>query len=157
MKNKLTLFLFLGVLLLVETNSYAQKTWTKLEKSSVLKSKKELYRKKNFPTSFEILSLNRNVLNVNMQNKSSDESIIELPNANGSLSKFKIKETSNFNDELQAKYPNIKSYTAQSINNPNTIAKISLGSDGFHAVVFSTKENTLYIDPYSKDNKDYIV
>ena len=80
-----------------------------------------------------------------------------MPNADGSLSRFRCKESSNFEAKLQAKFPNIKSYSAQGIDDPTALAKISIGTDGFHAVIFSGKEETVYIDPYSRDNKDYII
>jgi hypothetical protein len=54
---------------------------------------------------------------------------------------------------LSEKFPTIKSYTAQGITDPTAVAKISIGTDGFHAVVFSGIEETLYVDPYTKDNE----
>ena len=51
----------------------------------------------------------------------------------------------------------IKSYDAQGIDDPTAVAKISIGTDGFHAVIFSGNDGSYYIDPYSKDHKEYIV
>ena len=66
-----------------------------------------------------------------------------MPNENGGLSRFILKETSNLAPELAAKFPEIKSFTAEGIDDPTAIAKISIGTDGFHAVVFSGNEKTL--------------
>ncbi|MDP5093201.1 MAG: M12 family metallo-peptidase, partial [Polaribacter sp.] len=66
-------------------------------------------------------------------------------------------ETSNFETTLQLKFPEIKSFSAQGIDDKTSMAKISLGTDGFHAVIFSGTHETVYIDPYTKDNKSYLV
>lgn len=157
MKNK-TLLFFSFVLYFFNISSYySQKLWTKKENRNSLVENKELYQKKNFPSQYKILSLDNKKLKNDLKRKSSNEHIIKLPNEDGSLSQFMIRETSNFNKILQAKFPNIRAYSAQGIDDPTAVAKISLGTDGFHAVISSGKKETLYIDPYSKDKKDYIV
>jgi hypothetical protein len=158
MKNKL-LFLFLVSILIFNVgNVHSQEIWTKVQKSDYLVQKKEIYQKKNFPSNYEIISLNLNAFSTNLKRSTfNQKEIIELPNPDGSFARYSLKETSNFEDKLQAKFPNIKSYSAQGIDDPTAVAKISVGTDGFHAVIFSGKQETIYIDPYSKDNKDYII
>ncbi|WP_299058528.1 reprolysin-like metallopeptidase [uncultured Polaribacter sp.] len=85
------------------------------------------------------------------------QNIINLPNAEGVLSRFIINETSNFEADLSEKFPMIKSYSAQGLDDPTAVAKISIGTDGFHAVVLSGTKNTVYIDPYSKGNETLMV
>ena len=157
MKNKLSLFLFLGLVCFGQYVSYSQKIWTKQQESSTFFKNKELYHKKKFPSNYKILSLNRDILEKKILRKTSKADIIELPDTKGNLVSFSIKETSNFDKVLQAKYPNIKSFSGQGVDDPTATAKISLGTDGFHAVIFSGHASTLYIDPYSKDNTNYIV
>ncbi|WP_237588619.1 reprolysin-like metallopeptidase [Polaribacter sargassicola] len=136
----------------------SQQIWNKVDKANYHFQKKDIYQKKHFPSDYQILSLDVNSFSKNLKQQSkSQNQIIELPNADGTLSKFNVKETSNFEEGLQAKFPNIKSYSAQGIDDPTAIAKISIGTDGFHAVVFSGNKGTLYMDPYSKDNQDLIV
>mgnify|MGYP006955072517 CR=1 FL=1 len=74
-----------------------------------------------------------------------------------SLSLFLLEESSNFETKLAQKFPMIKSYSAQGIDDPTSAAKISIGLDGFHAVIFSGQEETYYIHPYSKDSKTLMV
>ncbi|WP_439130411.1 reprolysin-like metallopeptidase [Polaribacter sp.] len=157
MKNKSPLFLLLGLIFFSQQIVFAQKSWTKQNKTNFAFSKKEIYPKENFPTEYEVLSLNQKIFEKNIRSKSSKEKYITLPDAHGNLSHFTIKEHSNFSLGLQKKYPNIKSYTAQSITDANTVAKISLGTDGFHAVLFYKNKPNVYIDPYTKDNQNYIV
>ncbi|WP_405609026.1 reprolysin-like metallopeptidase [Polaribacter sp. Asnod1-A03] len=158
MKNKLPFILLIAILFLSINSLSSQQIWNKVDKINYHLQKKEVYQKKHFPSKYEILSLDVNNFSKNLKSKSVTKSnIIELPNSDGTLSKFQIKETSNFEAALQVKYPEIKSYSAQGIDDPTAVAKISIGTDGFHAVVFSGKKGTLYIDPYSRDNQDLIV
>ena len=145
------------VFLSISSKLKAQDFWKKIEKQNYA-LQKEMYQKKNFPSEYEILSMDMNAFSKNLKRKSIEQKeIIELPNSEGSLSKFFIKETSNFEAELQAKFPTIISYSAQGIDDPTAVAKISIGTDGFHAVIFSGIQETVYIDPYSKDHTDFIV
>lgn len=157
MKNKLSPVLFFATLFFSVNTSYGQKIWTKKQKANFLIEKKNLYVKKNFPSDYEIVSLEKKNLELSLKSKSSKQNLIELPNSDGSTSSYLIRETSNFDEILQAKFPNIKSFTAQGIDDPTAVAKISVGNDGFHAVIFSGTKETVYIDPYSRDNRDYII
>ena len=77
-----------------------------------------------------------NFIDSRLSRKSSKSTdIIELPDANGNLKKFRIQETSNFESKLQQKFPDIKSFTAKGIEDPTAIAKISIGTDGFHGTI----------------------
>jgi hypothetical protein len=158
MKNKLSFVLLLAIVFLNVDLTSSQETWNKIPKTNYILQKKEIYQKKNFPSEYEILSLDLKSFSNKLKNSTfSKKEIIFLPNFDGSLSRFQIKESSNLEAKLQAKFPNIKSYSAQGIEDPTSVAKISIGTDGFHAVIFSGTQATVYIDPYSRDNKDYIV
>ena len=158
MKNKLPFLLLLAVVILNINRVNSQEIWNKIQKTNYSVLKKEVYQKKNFPLEYEILSLDVNAfLNKFKNSASNQKQIIYLPNFDGNLSKFQIEESSNFEAGLQAKFPNIKSYSAQGIDDPTAVAKISVGTDGFHAIIFSGNHETVYVDPYSRDNNDYIV
>ncbi|MFT6064921.1 MAG: hypothetical protein ACJAQX_000780 [Polaribacter sp.] len=158
MKIKFSLLFFLLITFLKVDDIGAQQIWTKQEKTNLSFQKKDVYQKKNIPSNYEIFILDKSVLKNKLESKSVGKSTsIKLPNATGSLSSFMIKETSNFDPELQEKFPNIRSYSAQGIDDPTAVAKISLGTDGFHAVIFSGKQETIYIDPYTKDNITYML
>jgi hypothetical protein len=156
MNLKNTFLIIVVVIFFVSIKINAQTSWRKIEKQNY-SSQKELFQKKNFPSEYEILSMDINAFSNNLKRKSAQKEIIELPNSDGSLSKFFIKESSNFEEELQAKFPNILSYSAQGIDDLTAVAKISIGTDGFHAIISSGKKETVYIDSYSKDYKDFII
>lgn len=83
--------------------------------------------------------------------------LIELPDIHGKLNRFSVTETSYLSPKLAAKFPSIKSYTAKGIDTPTLSAKISIGTDGFHATIFNPSTQTLIIEPYTKDQKEYII
>lgn len=142
----------------MQSSLFAQQAWTEISKIEYNSSKKQTYHKKNMPKDYRLVSLDISVLqNTYLSKSKTSNQIIQLPDENGNFQQFVVTETSNFEEKLQQKFPNIKSYTAKGIDDETAIAKISLGVDGFHATVYSAKKATVYIDPFSKDKKDYIV
>lgn len=84
------------------------------------------------------------------------EIIIPFPNGEGELENFAVYEASVLHPVLQAKYPNIRSYVGQGIENPSTSIRFSTTLFGLHVMMFST-QGTSYIEPYTKDLQHYIV
>ncbi len=81
---------------------------------------------------------------------------IEIPVFENGFQKFGIFETPVMEAGLQAKYPEIRTYTGQGIDNPRQIIKLDVGPKGFHAMVFSNKQ-TFVIEPaYENDLTQYI-
>ena len=146
------------VLLFSSLIANGQELWRKLDTGKNTLQKKEIRSFKNLPAEYTRyqFALDQFESSANAQFKASSN-IIYLPNSTGSLDAFKVKLSSNFERSLAAKYPTIKSYTGIGITNPAALAKISLGTDGFHAVIFAANGKTIYIDPYSLDNQQYIV
>lgn len=146
------------LVLLVSLQVNSQNLWEKISTVDYQDLEKEVYNKKNFPQKYKLLTLDLSALNSSYKTRSkSTNNIIELPDADGKLRRFQLTETSNFESELQNKYPSIKSYTAKGIDDPTATAKLSIGTDGFHGTIYAGGKSTVYIDPYSEDNQDYIV
>ena len=151
--------LFVLIFAFFASNSFSQSFWnTTAQRVSSFQKSKILTRDNN-PEKYSLASLNldgfKNHL-VNLKSKNS-KNIITLPNSTGELKRFSIKETSYLAPKLAAKFPMIKSYSAQGVDDPTAIAKISIGTNGFHALIHSGKESTIYIDPLTKDKKQYLV
>lgn len=79
-----------------------------------------------------------------------------LPNFYGNYTTYELIETSNFTKELSSNYSSIKSYSLKSIEDNTTTGKLSIGSDGVHAILFSGNHKTLYIDPSKEDKSIYV-
>jgi hypothetical protein len=84
--------------------------------------------------------------------------VIEIPMPDGSMSKFHIWETPVMAPGLAAKFPSIKTYSGQGIDDPAATIKIDLTELGFHAMVLSDSKGSVFIDPFQQLNTtDYIV
>lgn len=151
--KKFTLFF---VFILCVTLASAQSSWKKIDLKNH-HAKTELIQREHQPTKYNLFNLSVENFKSQLSTKSKNGiNIIQLPNASGTLEKFSVTETANFEKELAEKFPNIKTYTAKGVNDKTATAKISIGTDGVHVIVFSAKYNTLYIDPYNKKRTEYI-
>lgn len=80
--------------------------------------------------------------------------IISLPDPQGNEMKFRIFECPMMEKELADKYPQIKTYSAISVDNPAVTAKLDFTVFGFHAKIFNGSE-TYFIDPYTDLKTDW--
>ncbi len=71
---------------------------------------------------------------------------LELPMPDGSFDTFRVVETAVMAPELAARYPEIKTYLAQSISDPATTARLDTTSLGFRAQFLSPR-GSAYIEP----------
>jgi hypothetical protein len=82
--------------------------------------------------------------------------IINLPMPNGEFTGFNMVESPVMADELANKYPDIKTYLGQGINDRTATLRFDLTQHGFHAMILSVN-GTIYIDPYSKGDTEYYI
>ncbi len=73
--------------------------------------------------------------------------VISLPMPDGSAQQFKIVETHVMHPDLAARYPMIKTYAGQGIDDAAAVARIDITQFGFHAMILSPYGN-VFIDPY---------
>ncbi|CAL2077528.1 Peptidase M12B domain-containing protein [Tenacibaculum sp. 190524A05c] len=150
--NRITLVLVLFCIAL--TN--AQSSWKKMDSENFAFRGEKTFRKVE-PTEYSLYSLNlekfKNELTT--QAKGADK-IIKLPGYEGDLKDYIIKEYSQFTEPLHPKYGFIRTYNIQSTTNKNEFGKVSIGTDGVHMIISSPENGTFYIDPYTKDNQNYI-
>jgi len=114
-----------------------------------------------YPTEFKLFNLNLAPLRLELLSivdKSSKKStVITLPDANGGLEEFEVYEASNFEPDLQAKYPEIRAYSGRGITDKNATVKLSISPEGVQTMVFRTDLENEFIEPYSNNHKVYSV
>ena len=76
-------------------------------------------------------------------------SIIYIPIPDGSFQRFKFYESPTMEPELQAKYPEIRTYTGQGIDDPYATIKLDFTPHGFHAQILSPN-GRVFIDPHNQ-------
>lgn len=84
-----------------------------------------------------------------------DAGMISLPTPEGKTVRYRIVETPVMAPALQAKYPQIRTYTGYGVEDPTARLKCDLTPHGFHAMIRSGLYGTSLIEPYSMKTKEY--
>ncbi len=83
--------------------------------------------------------------------------IVAFPNADGTLENFRIMQFSNMEADLAARYPEIKSYVGQGIENPASTIYFSISPLGLQSMVINADRSAVFIEPFTSDNSNYVV
>jgi subtilisin-like proprotein convertase family protein len=96
---------------------------------------------------------------ISNQNKTSKSSGVEItiPNLNGVLEKFLVWESSNFEPELQAKYPDIRAYAGVGITDPRASLNFSLSPQGMQTMILRADSGSEFIESYQEDSSLYVL
>ncbi len=85
------------------------------------------------------------------------EIIISFPNSDGKLEHFKVRENSNFDPQLAAKYLDIKSYVGEGMGDSNSTVYFSISPLGLSSMEIYGDKSAVFIEPYTKDLSTYVV
>ncbi len=139
----------------------AQQTWTSHANVDKVQTDKAVARK-SFPKEFKLFDLNIAPLRLQLfslanKNSSRNPVIISLPNAGGSIEQFEMSEASNFEPDLQARFPEIRAYSGRGISDKSATLKLSISPAGVQTMVFRSNYENEFIEAYSKDHSVYAV
>jgi len=152
------------VLALVTTLGFSQMNnfWSANNESRNSISTDKAVARLSFPKAFKLFNLNTTSLRQQLfsivgKNATNHATVISLPNANGDMEQFEIFEASNFEPDLQARFPEIRAYSGKGITDKFATLKLSISPQGIQTMVFRTDRENEFIEPYSKDHSVYAV
>ncbi|AHJ96352.1 reprolysin-like metallopeptidase [Hymenobacter swuensis] len=82
--------------------------------------------------------------------------VISLPMPDGTSQRFRVVQVPVMAPQLAAKYPSIRTYAAQGIDDPSASARLDVSPDGFHAMILAAN-STVYIDPATRGLDTHLV
>ncbi|MES2864507.1 MAG: zinc-dependent metalloprotease family protein [Bacteroidota bacterium] len=138
--------------------------WT--EVNSIKKNESVTIIKPILPVKFKVFEFNydefiKQLTNVPQRDTFFGKSnvIISIPHPNGTIEQYRILEASTFEPELQAAYPEIRSFAGQGVDDPSNTLRFSISPyNGISAIVRSASEETTFIiDPFTSDYKNFII
>ncbi|MBC9909407.1 reprolysin-like metallopeptidase [Chitinophaga varians] len=152
--------LLFATALLCSTTLFAQDYWRPHTAAAGITKDKAVSRLA-FPATYKLFDLDlaplRSEVFKTVGNKQAHATIISLPNADGQIEQFEIKEASNFEPALQARFPEIRAFSGKGITDKQATLKLSISPQGVQAMVFRTEKESEFIEPYSADHTVYTV
>ncbi|MEJ7610002.1 MAG: zinc-dependent metalloprotease family protein [Ferruginibacter sp.] len=108
------------------------------------------------PQKFSLVNLNTGEIKAFLWSLPSENNVrpnlapvMEIPMPDGSSARFHVWESSVQDPALEVKFPGIKTFAGQGIDDPNATIRFDYTYYGFHAAILSPN-GRVYIDPYSR-------
>lgn len=152
--------LFVGMLISGISFAQTDRLWSEISKKSnseILENKTNILNPKVYQLDINGLknALAKAPKRLALGEKS--EVIISFPNSDGKMENFKIRENSNFDPQLAAKYPDIKSYVGEGLTDSNSTVYFSISPLGLSSMEIYGDKSAVFIEPYTKDLSSYVV
>ena len=151
----------LSTALILNVTAQKKNFWKGHNPSEKIKTHKSVARS-SFPKDFKLFdvddsSFNLELLSITDKKTSKKSTVVSLPNAAGELEDFELVESSNFEPDLQARFPQIRAYSGRSISKPGSTIKVSISPEGLQTMVFRADGENEFIEQYSNNKKVYAV
>ena len=140
--KKITIKVCLVFLSVFFSISFAQNTW---KQTSISKEEKSLAVQRKIPLKAPVFSVDFNSLKKELSSApirgeylGDSKTIISLPHPNGELVRYRIEEASVFADELQDKYPEIRSYAGYGVDDKASYLRFTISPyNGVNGIVLT--------------------
>ena len=162
MKTTLKIFLVIAIVSgLSFTSSAQQIVWSVNNASPDSLVKDKAVSRLSFPSEFKLFNLNIEPLRSQLfsiaDSRVQNSTVILLPNADGEFEQFEVFENSNFEPDLQERFPEIRAFSGRGITDKYATLKLSISPKGMQTMVFRTDRDNEFIEPYSADHTVYAV
>lgn len=142
---------------------FAQSGWREVSEGSIQKNLFAGGRYK--PDAYRIFQLDEASLGTSLKQAparstvpaSLSSFILTIPDSDGKPERFRAVESPVMDPALAARYPGIKTYVGQGIDDPSATIHFDFSLRGFHAMVLGADRKTMYIDPVDREGKYYLV
>ena len=144
------------------TASAQQNSWSANNESRNNIATDKAVARQSFPKEFKLFNLNieplrQQLFSIVGSDALQRSTVIFLPNADGEYEQFEVFEASNFEPDLQARFPEIRAYSGKGITDKYATLKLSISPQGIQTMVFRTDKENEFIEPYSHDHTVYAV
>ncbi len=161
MKRILTVALLASGLFASKQTLAQENSWSPYSNTGKLATDKSVARQ-SFPKEYKLFALNASSLKQQLfavagNSTSKHSTVVSLPNADGGVEQFEIFEASNFDAELQSRFPDIRAFSGRGITDKYATLKLSFSPQGVQTMVIRTDRENEFIEPYSQDHTVYAV
>lgn len=139
--------------------------WKTTNEAAISKKAKDVFDAHFKPVEYKLFSLKEDLFRNSLSGTALEKNlavsrsvkIISVPTPGNGMEKFRIVESPVLAAKTAAKYPFIKTYIGQGIDDASAVIHFDVTPVGIHAVVTSAVRPTYYINPVDKDNHIYLV
>lgn len=152
---KKQLLILLSIFFCITVHAQTNVLWEKVNSVSAKKTGSVLNQEKLY------YKLNENLLiqkiAVSGKTSKSAASEITVPNADGVLERFMVWESSNFDPELQAQYPEIRAYSGTGLDDKTAKIHFSIAPIGVQTMVFRLDKASEFIEQNPENKSEYVL
>ncbi len=161
-KRKLGLLIVAIVTVTTLVATAQQNIWTENTENRAQIATDKAVARQSFPIEFKLFNLDieplrQQLFSIIGSDARQRSTVITLPNADGRFEQFEVFETSNFEPDLQAQFPEIRAYSGKGITDKYSTLKLSISPQGIQTMIFRTGSDNEFIEPYSADHTVYAV
>ena len=140
------------VLLFISLNLFSQNPWTDISKNAITNLHEETFN--SLPSEYRVVNLNFAELKNHLANApmefteaaKNNPLLVALPMPDGTMQNFEVAKSPMMEQGLADKFPEIRTFTLQGVDDPTAVGRMDFNSTNFHAFLRSANDAFL-IDP----------
>ena len=149
-QNKMLLFSLSIIFSFSFSMAQSSNFWTQVDENNVEISGTRLINPSKYITlKLDVEALKSKLANAQLKSNSASSLTINLPHPDGKMYEYQVYLNTTMSPGLAAQFPEIRSYDAIAMDQSGRTVKLDLTPQGFHAMILSPSESTIFIDPYS--------